>query len=71
VIYAHLIAQYPEIVAMIYFNKDYTQGLQYSMVNEADRAIVDPVTGKRFDGIYDLVEQRSDLSTLQAVFKQP
>lgn len=66
---AHLIAQYPEIIAMIYFNKDYTQWLQYSMANEADRAIVDPVTDKRFDGIYDLVEQSNDVSMMRDLFQ--
>ena len=66
---AHLIAQYPDIIAMIYFNKDYTQWLQYPRINEADRAIVDLSLDKHFDGVYDLVELSSDASMMKQFYQ--
>lgn len=45
---------HPEILAAIYFNVDYTQGLTFQIVGEADRAIVNPEQGKRYQGFYTL-----------------
>jgi hypothetical protein len=38
---AQFAKHYDMIKGMIYFNIDYTAGLNYELVNEADRAIID------------------------------
>ena len=44
----------PEIIATIYFNTDYTHGLSFRVVWEADRAIVNMEDNKVYDWFRDL-----------------
>ena len=44
----------PEILATIYFNVDYTYGLSFKVIGEADWAIVDIDTNKIYEGFYQL-----------------
>jgi hypothetical protein len=45
---------HPEILATIYFNVDYTQGLTFQIAGEADWAIIDNNQGKVYQGFYTL-----------------
>ena len=45
---------HPEIVATIYFNTDYTHGLTFKVIWEADRAIVNLENNKIYDWFRDL-----------------
>jgi len=47
----------PEILAAIYFNVDYTYGLSFNLIGEADRAIVDVRTNTIYEGFYALYQQ--------------
>ena len=48
------LVNHPEIVAAVYFNTDYTHGLEYKVVWEADWAIVNTETNKVYWGFQEL-----------------
>jgi hypothetical protein len=61
--------QHTEILGAIYFNVDYTAGLQFPTVGEADRAIVDTGQGKRYQGFFSLYQHaNSSLNQLLSYF---
>ncbi|MDR2189727.1 MAG: hypothetical protein LBP53_00590 [Candidatus Peribacteria bacterium] len=60
---------HPEILAAIYFNVDYTDGLSFKVTGEADRAIIDSEAGKVYAGFYTLYQGANhDLSTFFSTF---
>lgn len=54
------LVEHSEILAAVYFNVDYTYGLQFPTVGEADRAILNPAQGKMYEGFFKLY-QHSEL----------
>jgi hypothetical protein len=61
--------QHTEILAALYFNVDYTYGLQFPTVGEADRALVDREQGKFYQGFFNLYQDSEhSLDTLLSYF---
>jgi len=58
----------PEILGMIYFNVDYTQGLTQRMIWEADRAIINLNANKFYNASYDLYNNQSNRTKLLNLF---
>lgn len=50
-----LLQEYPDIVATLYFNRDYTQGLLHPTRGEADWSLYHPQTQKIYFGIFDFL----------------
>ncbi|MDR2415141.1 MAG: hypothetical protein LBD75_00560 [Candidatus Peribacteria bacterium] len=62
---------HPEILAALYFNVDYTQGLTFQIGGEADWAIIDSEQGKIYQGFYTLYGNAAfDLSPFLQTFMQ-
>ncbi len=56
-------------VGAVYFNVDYTNGLNFPLVWEADWAIINTTIGKFYEGFWDLYSSsKSDFSSLLALF---
>ncbi len=56
-------------VGAVYFNVDYTNGLNQALVWEADWAIINTTIGKFYEGFWDLYSSsKSDFSSLLALF---
>ena len=53
------IQQHPRIVATVYFNVDYTNGLSVPISWEADRAVINTKNGKIYSGILPLLQWNS------------
>ncbi|MBU1758622.1 hypothetical protein KKG31_05815 [Patescibacteria group bacterium] len=47
----------PSIVGLIYFNVDYTYGLTYRPIGEADRSAININNGKIYTSIFDLYKK--------------
>jgi hypothetical protein len=60
---------HPEILAALYFNVDYTHGLSFNVIGEADWAILDIEQGKTYQGFFTLYQNAdTDLSPLLRLF---
>jgi len=53
---AQFIKKQDIIKGMIYFNIDYTAGLNYEIPNEADRAVIDLTIPRYYSGVNTLIE---------------
>ncbi len=51
--------KYPEILLAVYFNVDYTAGLQVPMVGEADRSVIDIQNARTYQSFFSLYEKSS------------
>ena len=61
----------PSIIGAVYFNVDYTYGLQNRLVGEADWSVINPEKNKVYNAIYDLMnngEQIQKRSALPNIF---
>lgn len=54
------ISKNPEILAAIYFNVDYTKGLSFKAIGEADRAIADLSVGRVYQGFFNLYQNAEE-----------
>ena len=64
-----LLVRYPKIIGAMYFNTDYTHGLSFKIVGEADRAIVNLQEQRAYQGFYTLYQNANhDLSQLVGYF---
>ena len=63
------LVKYPEILGAVYFNVDYTHGLSFNVIGEADWAIVNLEDHKVYQGFYDLYQHSEfDLQRIASYF---
>ncbi len=54
----------PQIVGGIYFNIDLTNGMSRRVHGEQDRSVIDPMSEKVYDGIFNVLNGASDNRSL-------
>ncbi|MEI6426075.1 MAG: glycosyl hydrolase [Candidatus Absconditabacteria bacterium] len=62
-----LLKNEPSIIGAVYFNVDYTNGLDMRLVGEADRSVINPEKNKVYNAIFDLIKNGENIQKRSTV----